>query len=99
MLDRLLKAANKLREITRKIELESASSKKLSFYAKDIHVKTQEVSQNIDIDMQEILGIVKSLQAIQSGQKSNTTNVSEIRWIEEDRKKLKQLEDDPICSG
>ena len=37
----------------------------LSSLAKDIHVKTWEASQNIDLDMRELLGIDKVLQTIQ----------------------------------
>ena len=53
-LERSFEAAAKLRrELPTHIELESISLMELSSLAEDIHVKTQEASQNTDLDMRE----------------------------------------------
>ena len=61
-LERSFKAATKLkRELPTHIELESKAVMELSSLAEDTHVKTQEASQNTDLDMRKSLGIDKAL--------------------------------------
>ena len=63
---------------------------------KDIHVKTQEASQNTDLDMQEFLGSDKALQSIQGELLNKTSKLIEInKRIKRDSKKLKEVENDP----
>ena len=51
-LQRLLSAAIKLKtELPTDLEMESIPLKELSSLVEDIHVKTQEASQNTDLDM------------------------------------------------
>ena len=72
---------------------------KLSSLAKDIHIKTQEASQNTDLDMREFLGIDKALQSIQGELLNNTSNLTEInKSIKRDTKKLEEVEADPTDS-
>ena len=63
----------------------------------EIHVKTQEASQNTDLfDMREILAIDKALQSIEGELLNKTSKLTEInKRIERDTKKLKEVEDDP----
>ena len=73
--------------------------KELSSLVDGIHVKTQEASQNIDLDMQEFLGIDKALQGIQGELFNNTSKLTEInKSIERDTKKLQEVENDPTYS-
>ena len=73
--------------------------KDLSSLAEEIHVKTQEASQNTNLDMWEFLGIDKSLQTIQGELINNTSKLTEInKHIKRDTKKLKEVEDDPTYS-
>ena len=51
----------------------SVPLEELSSLVEDTHVKTQEASQNIDLDMREFLGIDKALQSIQ-GELFNDTS-------------------------
>ena len=68
--------------------------------AEEIHVKTQEASQNTNLDMWEFLGIDKSLQTIQGELINNTSKLTEInKHIKRDTKKLKEVEDDPTYSN
>ena len=81
------------------IEIESISLEKLSSLAEDIHIKTQEASQNTDLDMREFLGIDKALQSIQGELLNNTSNLTEInKSIKRDTKKLEEVEADPTDS-
>ena len=65
-LERSFKAATKLEgELPTDIEMESIPPMELLSLVEDIHVKTQEASQNTDLDMREFLGIDKALQSIQ----------------------------------
>ena len=58
-------AANKFKsELPTDLEIESIPMEGLSSLAEDIHAKTQETSQNTDLDMREFLGIDKALQSI-----------------------------------
>ena len=64
-LERSFKAATRLKgELPTDLEMESIPLKELSSLVEDIHVKTLEASQNIDLDMREFLGIDKALQSI-----------------------------------
>ena len=46
------------------LEMESIPPEELSSLVEDIHVKTQEATQNTDLDMREFLGIDKALGSI-----------------------------------
>ena len=89
-LERSFKAATKLiRELPTDLEMESILLENLSTLAKDIHIKTQEASQNSDLDMREFLGIDKTLQSIQGELLNNTSKLTEInKRIKRDTKKL-----------
>ena len=96
-LERSFKAATKLlRELPRDIEMESIPPEELSSLAEEIHIKTQEASQNNDLDMREFLGIDKALQIIQGELLNNTSNFTEInKSIKRDTKKLQEVENNP----
>ena len=96
-LERSFKVATKLnRELPTDLEMESIPLEELSSLAEDIHVKTQEVSQNTDLDMREFLGIDKALQSIQGELLNNTSKLTEIdKHIKRDTKKLEEVENDP----
>ena len=65
----------------------------------DIHAKTQEASQNTDLDMPEFLEIDKVLQSIQGELLNNTSKLTEInKLIKRDTKKLEEVENDPTYS-
>ena len=75
--------------------MESIPLKELSFLAEDIHVKTREASQNIDLDMREFLGIDKALQNTQDEIVKNTSKLIEIdKHIKRDTKKMEEVEND-----
>ena len=79
--------------------MESIPLEELSSLAKDIHVKTQEASQNTDLDMREFLGIEKALQSIQGELLDNTSKLTEInKSIKKGTKKLQEVENDPTYS-
>ena len=64
-LEKPFKAVSKLsRELPTDLEMESIPLEELSSSVEDINVKTREASQNIDLDMRELLGINKVLQGI-----------------------------------
>ena len=68
----------------------------LSSLAKEIHVKTTEVSQQTSLDMQEILGINKALQSIQGEFVNNGSKLTQIdKRIQRDTKKLEEVKNDP----
>ena len=70
----------------------------LSSLVEDIHVKTQEASQNTDLDMREFLGIDKVLQGIFE-LLNNALKLTKINErINKERKKLKEVENDPTFS-
>ena len=61
-MEKSFKVATKLsRELPTDLEKESIPLEQLSSLTEDIHVKTQEASQNTDLDMREFLGIDKAL--------------------------------------
>ena len=99
-LERSLKAATRLsRELPTDIEIESIPPEELSSLVEDNHVKTQEASQNTDLDMREFLGIDKALQSIQGELLSNTSKLTEInKSIKRDTKKLEEVENDRTYS-
>ena len=92
-----LKAATKVKgELPTDLMMESIPLKELSSLAEEIHIKTQEVSQNTDLDMREFLAINKALQSIQGELLNNTTKLTEIKKrIERDTKKLQEVQNDP----
>ena len=62
----------------------------------DVHVKSQEASQNTDLNMREFLGIDKALQNIPGELLNNTSKLTEIdKRIKKDTKKLEEVENDP----
>ena len=70
----------------------------LSSLVEDIHVKTQEASQNTDLDMREFSGIDKFLQGIFE-LLNNALKLTKINErINKERKKLKEVENDPTFS-
>ena len=79
--------------------MQSIPLEKLSSLVEDIHVKTREASQNTDLDIREFLGIIKALQSIQGELLNNTSKLTEInKRIENDTKKLEEVENDPTYS-
>ena len=96
-LERSVKAASKLRsELPTDLQMESIPLKDLSSLTEEIHIKTREVSQNTNFDMQEILGIDKALQSIQGELLNNTSKLTEIdKRIKRDTNKLEDVEKDP----
>ena len=99
-LERSFKAATKFRrELPTDIEMGSIPLEGLSSLVEDIHVKTQEASQNTNLDMREFLGIDKALQSIQGELLNNTSKLTEInKSIKRDTKKLEEVENDPTYS-
>ena len=93
-LERSFKAATKRRhELPTGIEMESIPLMEPLSLVEDIHVKTQEASQNTDLDMREFLGIDKALQSIQGELLNNTSKLTEInKRIKRDTKKLEEVE-------
>lgn len=66
LLEQSFKAATKLKgELPIDTELESVSLMELSPLAEDIYSKTQESSQNTDLDIKEFSGIEKAFQTRQ----------------------------------
>ena len=99
-LERSFKAATKLRrELPTDIEMESKPLVELLSLVEDIHIKTQEASQNTDLDTPECLGIDKALQSIQAELLNNSSKLTEInKRIKRDTKKLEEVENDPTYS-
>ena len=99
-LERSFKAATKLRrELPTDIEMESKPLVELLSLVEDIHIKTQEASQNTDLDTPEFLGIDKALQSIQGELLNNSSKLTEInKRIKRDTKKLEEVENDPTYS-
>ena len=76
--------------------MESTPLKELSSLAEENHIKTQEASQNTDLDMREFLAIDKVLQSMQGELLNNTTKLTEInKRIERDTKKLQEVQNKP----
>ena len=99
-LERSFKAATKLkRELPTDIEMESIPLMEFSSLVEDIHIKTGQELQNTDLDMQQFLGIDKTLQSIQGELLNNTTKLAEVdKRIKRDTKKLKEVDNDPTYS-
>ena len=69
--------------------MESIPLERFSSLVENIHIKTREASQNTDPDMQELSGINKALQSIQSELLNNTSTLTEInKRIKKDTKKF-----------
>ena len=99
-LERSFKAVTKLKhELPTDVEMESIPLVELLSLVEDIHVKTQEASQNTDLEMQEFLEIVKALQSIQGEPLNNTSKLTEInKHIKRDTKKLEEVKNGPTYS-
>ena len=99
-LERSFKAATKLkRELPTDIEMESLPLMEFSSLVEDIHIKTGQELQNTDLDMQQFLGIDKTLQSIQGELLNNTSKLAEVdKRIKRDTKKLKEVDNDPTYS-
>ena len=97
-LEKSFEAATKLiRELPTDLEMKRIPLKELSSLTKDIHVKTQEASKNINLDMREFLGINKALQSIQGKLLNNTSKLTEInKSIKRDTKNLEEVENNPL---
>ena len=69
--------------------MESIPLERFSSLVENIHIKTREASQNTDLDMQELSGINKVLQSIESELLNNTSTLTEInKRIKKDTKKF-----------
>ena len=92
-LKRLVKAASKFKsELPTDLQMESIPLKELSSLAEEIHIKTEEASQNTDLDMRKILAIDKALQNIQAELLNNTKKLTGInKRIERDTKTLQEV--------
>ena len=65
-LKRSISAASKFKsELPTDLQMESKPVNEFSYLVENIHVKTREASQNLDLDMRTFLGIDKALQSIQ----------------------------------
>ena len=79
--------------------MESVSLTELSSLVENVHIKTQETSQNTDFVLQNFLGINKALQSMQGELVNNTSKFVEIdKRIKKDSKNLKEVENDPTYS-
>ena len=89
-LEGLISAASKLKsELPTDLQMESIPLRELSSLVEDIHTKTREASQNIDLDMPEFLGIGMAVQSIQGELVNNTSKLTEIdKHIQRDTEKL-----------
>ena len=96
-LERSVKAATKLKsELSTDLQIESIPLKELSSLVEDIHIKTQEASQNTNLDTRDFLSINKALQSIQSELLNNTLTLTEHhKRIQRDTKKLEEVKNDP----
>ena len=99
-LERSFKVATKfMHELPMNIEMESIPLEGLLSLVEDIHVKTQQASQNTDLNMQEFLGIDKVLQSMQGELLNNVSKLTEInKCIKRYTKKLQEVENDPTYS-
>ena len=96
-LERTISAASKLKsELPTDLEMASILLEELSSLVEDIHVKTQEASQNTDLDMHEFLGVDRGLQRIQGELLDNTSKLTGInKCIKRDTKNFEEVENDP----
>ena len=96
-LKRSISAATKLKgELQTDLQMQSIPLEELLSLVENVHVKTQEASQNTDLDMREFLGIDEALQSIQGELLNNTSKLTEInKRIKRDTKKLEEVENDP----
>ena len=79
--------------------MESIPLMEFSSLVEDIHIKTGQELQNTDLDMQQFLGIDKTLQSIQGELLNNTSKLAEVdKRIKRDTKKLKEVDNDPTYS-
>ena len=78
-LERSFKVAAKLKRVSSTdIEMESIFMEELLSLVEDIPVKTREASQNMDVDMEEFLGVDKILQSMQGKLLNNTSKLTQI---------------------
>ena len=90
-LERSISAASKLKsELPTDLEMESIPRKQLSPLVENIYVKTREASQNTDLDMQELLGIDKTLQGKWVELLNNMSKLTEIIQSKEISKSYRQ---------
>ena len=93
LFERSISAASKLKsKLPTDLQMESIPFKELSSLTEEIHIKTQEVSQNTSLDMREFLAIDKALQSIQGELLKNTSKLTEIATR---TKKLEEVKNDP----
>ena len=86
-------------ELPAGIEMESIPLEELLSLVENIHVKTREASQNLDLDMRGFLGIGKALKSIQGELLNSTSKLTEInKGIKRDTKKLEEVRNDPTYS-
>ena len=79
--------------------MESVPLTELSSLVENVHIKTQETSQNTDFVLQNFLGINKALQSMQGELVNNTSKFVEIdKRIKKDSKNLKEVENDSTYS-
>ena len=100
VLEECFKVATKLkRELSTSTETESVPLTELSSLVENVHIKTQETSQNTDFVLQNFLGINKALQSMQGELVNNTSKFVEIdKRIKKDSKNLKEVENDSTYS-
>ena len=97
-LKRSISAGSKLRaELPTNLQMESISLKELSSLTEEIHIKTQEASQQSSLNMRGFWGINKALQSIQGELLNNTSKLTKIdKHIGRDTKKLEEVKNDLI---
>ena len=100
-LERLISATTRIKaELPTVLQIESIPLKDLLSLVADIHVKTREASNNVNLDMREFLGIDKALQSIQGELLNNTSKLSELsKRIKRHGKKLQEVENDSTSKG
>ena len=96
-LERLISAATRLKsEFPTDLQMESIPLRGLSSLTEEIHIKTQEASQQTRLYMREFLAIDKALQSIQGEILNKTSKQTEIdKRIQRDTKKLEEVKNDP----
>ena len=98
VLERSFKVETRLnRDLPTDLEKESIPLERLLSLFEDIDVKTQESSQNTDLDMREFLiRLHKAIKGIKGGFLNNMSKQAEIdKSIKRDTKKLEEVEKDP----
>ena len=95
-IERLISATTRIKaELPTDLQIESIPLKDLLSLVADIHVKTREASNSVNLDMREFLGIDKALQIIQGELLNNTSKLSELsKRIKRHGKKLQEVEND-----